>query len=137
MGDHGFDFSFSGVKTAVLNYLHRAEQKGEAVNRADVAASFQEAVVDVLAEHLVSCAALQGVERIALAGGVAANRPLRERVARKAEARGMAFQYPRMELCTDNAAMIGCAAYFEYQKGVRADMTLNAAANLPLEEVLK
>lgn len=133
MGESGFDFSFSGVKTAVLTYLHNAEQKGEAVNREDVAASFQEAVVDVLAEHLIGCAKTHGVGRIALAGGVAANAPLRERVAEKAKIHGMEFQYPRMELCTDNAAMIGCAAYYEYQKGVRGDMSLNAVANLPLE----
>ncbi|MBE5041078.1 tRNA (adenosine(37)-N6)-threonylcarbamoyltransferase complex transferase subunit TsaD [Ructibacterium gallinarum] len=132
MGEHGFDFSFSGVKTAVINYLHNAEQKNLAINPADVAASFQEAVVDVLSEHLLCCAKEQGVSRIALAGGVAANQALRERISEKARANHMKFQYPRPELCTDNAAMIGCAAYFEYQNGVRADMSLNAVASVSL-----
>ncbi|MEE1014234.1 MAG: tRNA (adenosine(37)-N6)-threonylcarbamoyltransferase complex transferase subunit TsaD [Clostridia bacterium] len=132
MGEDGFDFSFSGVKTAVLNYIHNASQKGEGINTADVAASFQEAVVDVLSEHLIACAKKQGVKQIALAGGVAANKPLRERIAKKAEENQFLFQYPRLELCTDNAAMIGCAAYHEYQKGNLADMTLNAVANLQL-----
>ncbi len=132
MGEDGFDFSFSGVKTAVLNYLHHAEQKGEEIPVADVAASFQEAVIDVLSEHLIACAKKYGVHQIALAGGVAANQPLRERIAKKAEENQMSFQYPRFSLCTDNAAMIGCAAFYEYQKGNLADMTLNATPNLPL-----
>lgn len=132
MGEKGFDFSFSGVKTAVLNYIHNAEQKGIEINKADVAASFQEAVVDVLSTHLIDCAKDMGVTRIALAGGVAANKPLRERILKKAELNNMSFQVPRFELCTDNAAMIGCAAYYEYKNGVVADMSLNAVANLPL-----
>ncbi len=134
MGENGFDFSFSGVKTAVLNYLHNAEQKGEEVNSSDVAASFQEAVVDVLSEHLIACAKECGVEKIALAGGVAANLPLRERINQRAKEEGFIFQYPRLSLCTDNAAMIGCAAYYAYQNGKIADMSLNAVPNLSLEE---
>ncbi len=134
MGEQGFDFSFSGVKTAVLNYLHHAEQKGIPVNRADVAASFQEAVIDVLSEHLIQCAKEYQVSQIALAGGVAANLPLRERILQKAGENHLAFQYPRPELCTDNAAMIGCAAYFAYQNGEVADMSLNAVPNLPLDK---
>ena len=133
MGENGLDFSFSGVKTAVLNYIHNAEQKGEEINKADVAASFQEAVVDVLADHLINCAKEQGVKKIALAGGVASNKPLRERVEERAEKEDMEFQYPKPVLCTDNAAMIGCAAYYEYQTGITADMTLNAVPNLILE----
>ena len=132
MGKSGFDFSFSGVKTAVLNYLHNAEQKEQKTDKADIAASFQEAVIDVLSDHLISCATKQGVDKIALAGGVAANKPLRERIAQKAEQNKLVFQYPKVELCTDNAAMIGCAAYYEYKKGVTADMSLNAVPNLPL-----
>lgn len=134
MGDSGFDFSFSGVKTAVLNYLHNAEQKGEEINSADVAASFQEAVVDVLSEHLIACAKECGVEQIALAGGVAANKPLRERISKRAKEEGFIFQYPQFSFCTDNAAMIGCAAYYTYQSGEVADMDLNAVPNLSLEE---
>lgn len=134
MGDEGLDFSFSGVKTAVINYLHQADQKGISVCKEDVAASFQEAVIDVLSRHLISCAKDLGVSQIALAGGVAANLPLRERIASLAEESGLFFQYPRLALCTDNAAMIGSAAYFAYQKGILADDTLNAIPNLLLDE---
>ena len=132
MGVDGFDFSFSGVKTAVLNYIHNAEQKGEQICREDVAASFQEAVVDVLSSHLLDCAGKYGVSRSALAGGVAANLPLRKRVEEKAKAAGMEFSCPRLAYCTDNAAMIGCAAYYAWQNGEMADMSLNAVANLSL-----
>lgn len=132
MGVDGFDFSFSGVKTAVLNYIHNAEQKGEQICREDVAASFQEAVVDVLSSHLLDCAGKYGVSRIALAGGVAANLTLRKRVEEKAMAAGMEFSCPRLAYCTDNAAMIGCAAYYAWQNGEMADMSLNAVANLSL-----
>lgn len=133
MGDDGFDFSFSGVKTAVINYIHNAEQKGLEINKADIAASFQAAVTDVLSGHLIECAKKHNVKRIALAGGVAANKPLRDRCEKLAKQHKMEFICPSMSLCTDNAAMIGCAAYFEWQKGAIADMSLNAIANLPLD----
>jgi len=132
MGEDGFDFSFSGVKTAVINYIHNAEQKGIAINKADVAASFQEAVTDVLSRHLIECAEKYGVKKIALAGGVAANAQLRERVESFAKEKNMDFACPSMVFCTDNAAMIGCCAYYEYLDGKLADMSLNAVANLPL-----
>lgn len=133
MGENGFDFSFSGVKTAVLNYIHTMEQRGEEINKFDVAASFQEAVIDVLSKHLVECSKLCGTESVALAGGVAANGPLRERVEDAAKAEGMKFYCPSLSLCTDNAAMIGCAAYYEYtESGIVADMSLNAVPNLAL-----
>ncbi len=133
MGESGFDFSFSGVKTAVINYIHNAEQKGIEINKADVAASFQNAVTDVLSGHLIECAKKYGLTRIALAGGVAANRPLRERCEALAKSNQMEFVCPSMPLCTDNAAMIGCSAYYEYKSGKLADMSLNAIANLPLD----
>ncbi|MBQ9737329.1 MAG: tRNA (adenosine(37)-N6)-threonylcarbamoyltransferase complex transferase subunit TsaD [Clostridia bacterium] len=132
MGKDGFDFSFSGVKTAVINYIHNAEQKNIEINKADVAASFQAAVTDVLSHHLVECALKYKTTKIALAGGVAANKPLREACANLAKNAGMELFYPSLELCTDNAAMIGCAAYHEYKNGKLADMSLNAIANLPL-----
>lgn len=132
MGRDGFDFSFSGVKTAVLNYLHNAEQKNIEINKNDVAASFQQAVIDVLSDHLINAAVRYRMSRVALAGGVAANTPLRELVQSKAAERGFEFKYPRPALCTDNAAMVGCAAYHEYLAGNTADMTLNAYANLNL-----
>lgn len=133
MGDDGFDFSFSGVKTAVLNYIHTAEQRGEEINKYDVAASFQEAVIDVLSSHLVECAKKCGVDTVALAGGVAANGHLRTRVLEKTKDEGMKLYFPNLELCTDNAAMIGCAAFYEYQNGAIAGTDLNAVPNLPLE----
>ncbi len=133
MGDSGFDFSFSGVKTAVINYIHNAEQKGLEVNKADIAASFQNAVTDVLSGHLIECAKKHGAIRIALAGGVAANEPLRVRCEKLAKENAMEFVCPSMKFCTDNAAMIGCAAYYEYKSGNVADMSLNAVANLPLD----
>ncbi len=132
MGKDGFDFSFSGVKTAVINYVHNAEQKETEINKADVAASFQAAVTDVLCQHLIECAEKYGVRRIALAGGVAANAQLREKVEALAKSKGMEFACPSLGLCTDNAAMIGCAAFYEYSAGVRGDMSLNAVANLSL-----
>lgn len=132
MGEDGFDFSFSGVKTAVINYIHNAEQKNIEINKADVAASFQEAVTDVLSNHLTECAKKYDVTRIALAGGVAANVALRERVSAIAAREKMDFVCPSLVYCTDNAAMIGCAAYYEYKNGAVADMSLNAVANLPL-----
>ncbi len=133
MGEEGFDFSFSGVKTAVINYIHNAEQKGEEINKADVAASFQEAVVDVLSSHLIDCAKKCGVKKIALAGGVASNAPLRRRVEEKSKANGFEFNCPPPILCTDNGAMIGCAAYYAYQNGEIAGSDLNAEASLPLK----
>ena len=132
MGKDGFDFSFSGVKTSVLNYIHNAEQRNVEINVNDVAASFQQAVIDVLSDHLIDAAVRYGAGQVALAGGVASNLPLRELVKEKAEEKGFRFAYPKPVLCTDNAAMIGCAAYYEYQKGVVADMSLNAYANLEL-----
>ena len=133
MGENGFDFSFSGVKTAVLNYIHTMEQRGEKIDKFDVAASFQEAVIDVLSKHLVECAKLCGSDTIALAGGVAANGPLRKRIEDSAKVEGMKFYCPSFSLCTDNAAMIGCIAYYEYtESGATADMSLNAVPNLAL-----
>ena len=129
LGD-SLDFSFSGVKTAVINYLHNLQQKGEGYNKADIAASFEEAVVDVLCSHAVRAAEMRGRDTVALAGGVAANSRLREKMERAASEKGMRLVYPPPVLCTDNAAMIAAAGYFAYKNGERADMSLNAAANL-------
>lgn len=129
-----YDFSFSGVKSAVLNYLNSCEMKGEPVNRADVAASFQEAVVDVLVSHTIHAAKHLGIHKVAMAGGVAANAALREAMDGACRSRGYALYYPQPVLCTDNAAMIGSAAYYEYRKGVRHGLDLNAVPNLRLGE---
>ncbi len=133
MDGGSLDFSFSGVKTAVINYLHKAEQKGETVNRADVAASFQCAVTDVLCEHTIEAALQCGSKLIALAGGVAANSDLRAKMARMAGKQGIHVIYPPPVLCTDNAAMIACAGYYGFLTGDIADMRLNAVPSLPLE----
>lgn len=130
------DFSFSGVKTAVINYIHKMEQSGIEYNKADVAASFQEAVVDVLCRHTVKAAKMKGADKIALAGGVAANSALRDRFERTCEQENIRFFVPPAILCTDNAAMIGCCGYYEYINGNISDMTLNAAANLEIDSPL-
>ncbi|MCX7708252.1 MAG: tRNA (adenosine(37)-N6)-threonylcarbamoyltransferase complex transferase subunit TsaD [Clostridia bacterium] len=133
-GEGSMDFSFSGLKTAVLNYLHNMEQKGEKVNIEDVAASFQQAVVDVLVENTLKAAKLKDVKKIALAGGVAANSLLRNQLKSRAEKLNFGVFYPRPILCTDNAAMIACAAFYEYQNGSRAGLELNAVPGLKLGE---
>ncbi len=132
MDKNSLDFSFSGVKTAVINYLHKAEQNGETLNKADIAASFQAAITDVLCEHTIEGAKKSGSNIIALAGGVAANSALREKMAKMCESCDVSVIYPPPVLCTDNAAMIASAGYFEFEKGNFADLTLNAVPNLPL-----
>ena len=129
---NSLDFSFSGVKTAVINYLHKAEQAGESVDKADIAASFQAAVTDVLCEHTIEGAILSGAKTVALAGGVAANTALRAKMAKECEKHGISVIYPPPVLCTDNAAMIASAGFFEFEKGNFADLSLNAVPNLPL-----
>lgn len=130
--DNPFDFSFSGVKSAVLNYLNSCEMKKEEINPADVAASFQEAVVDVLVSHTMEGAKRLGFTKIAMAGGVASNTVLRERIKEECAKNNFEFYCPSPILCTDNAAMIGAAAYYDYKKGKLADMTLNAVPGLKL-----
>ncbi|MDD6484187.1 MAG: tRNA (adenosine(37)-N6)-threonylcarbamoyltransferase complex transferase subunit TsaD [Clostridiales bacterium] len=132
MAQNSLDFSFSGVKTAVINYLHKLEQNNEGYNSADIAASFQEAVVDVLSTHTLEAALKTKNRTIALAGGVASNSALRERMSALCAERGISVIYPPPKLCTDNAVMIACAGYYGYLNGDFADMTLNAVANLQL-----
>lgn len=129
-----FDFSFSGVKTAVLNYVNGCQMKGEEYNKADIAASFQRAVTDVLVEHTIAAAKENGLKKITLAGGVASNSGLREAMKEAADKNGFDLYYPKPVLCTDNAAMIACAGYYEYLAGARADYDLNAVPNLKLGE---
>jgi N6-L-threonylcarbamoyladenine synthase len=130
-----YDFSFSGLKSAVLNYLNSQRQKEEAIKVEDVAASFQQAVMEVLIHKTLEGAREKNVGKIVLAGGVAANSALREGLKKRAETLGLEVKYPSLELCTDNAAMIGCAAYYNYLKGNTADLYLNAIPNLKLGEV--
>ncbi len=127
-----YDFSFSGLKSAVLNYLNQAQMKGEEINRADVAASFQAAVVDVLVEKTLQAAKEYRVDKIALAGGVASNSALRKGMELACKKAGKQLFYPSPIFCTDNAAMIGAAAYYEYKKGVRHGLDLNAVPGLKI-----
>jgi N6-L-threonylcarbamoyladenine synthase len=129
-----YDFSFSGLKSAVLNYLNECRMKGTAVRTADVAASFQKAVVDVLVEHSMHAVEEYGFTEFAIAGGVASNSALRLAMEEACTKKGIAFYRPSPVLCTDNAAMIGAAAYYEYRKGIRSDYSLNAVPNLQLGE---
>lgn len=132
MDNNSLDFSFSGVKTAVINYLHKAEQKNEEINKADVAASFQDAVTDALCEHTTEAATRCGTKIIALAGGVASNSDLRKKMTERGGELGIKVVYPEPILCTDNAAMIACAGYYNYINGDRAGLELNAVASLSL-----
>ena len=134
MSDGTLDFSFSGVKTAVINQIHKHEQRGEEYSKADIAASFQHAVTDVLCSHTVEAAKRRKTDIIALAGGVAANSELRLRMEQAAGEIGAKVVYPPLVLCTDNAVMIASAGYYEYINGTRADMRLNAVASLSLED---
>ncbi len=134
VGDTGYDFSFSGLKSAVLNYLNSCEMKGEKVDRADVAASFQQAVVDVLVGNSMDAVEKYVAKKFAIAGGVASNKHLRAAFEEACRERGVEFFLPPPILCTDNAAMIGCAGYYEFIKGVRSGYDLNAVPNLRLGE---
>lgn len=134
VADAQYDFSFSGLKSAVLNYLNSCRMKGEEIVTADVAASFQKAVVDVLVEHSMDAADQYGCRKFAIAGGVASNTGLRQAFEIACREKGIAFYHPSPIYCTDNAAMIGTAAYYEYRKGVRHGLDLNAVPNLKLGE---
>ncbi len=132
VGGSDYDFSFSGLKSAVLNFLNHAEKKGESVNRDDLAASFQKAVVEVLCDHAQMAVRQYNVKNLALAGGVASNSALRAGMKAVCEAEGVGFYCPSPVFCTDNAAMIGVAAYHEYVRGNFADYSLNAIPNLAM-----
>lgn len=132
VADCVYDFSFSGVKSAVLNYINSAQMKGETINKADLAASFQKSVVDVLVEHTMVAARDYNMDRIAIAGGVASNASLRNAMEVACRKNGIKFYHPSPIFCTDNAAMIGVAAYYEFIKGVRHGWDLNAVPNLKL-----
>ena len=134
LSDNPYDFSFSGLKSAVFNYLNGARMKGEEVNRADIAASFQKSVVDVLVDHTMQAAKDFSMKKIAIAGGVASNGALRSTMEKACRRRGYSFYRPSPVYCTDNAAMIGVAAYYEYIKGTRHGWDLNAIPNLKLGE---
>ena len=129
-----YDFSFSGLKSAVLNHINHGRMMGEEIDVPDLAASFQKAVVDVLVSHTMAAAKEYGIKKIAIAGGVASNSALREGMALACKKAKADFYYPSPIYCTDNAAMIAVAAYYEYINGARADWDLNAVPNLKLGE---
>ncbi len=134
ISDNPYDFSFSGVKSAVLNYINGCKMKGEETVPVDIAASFQKAVVDVLVSHTMHAAEEFGINKLAIAGGVASNGALREAMRTACEKRCIRFYHPSPILCTDNAAMIGAAAYYEYMEGTRSGLDLNAVPYLKLGE---
>ena len=127
-----YDFSFSGLKTAVLNYAHKLEQRGEEVNKADLAASFQEAVVDVLVDKSMMLLKETGLKTLAVSGGVAANSRLKERLKEECDKEGIQFYHPSVILCTDNAAMIAMAGYLNYKNGAVDDNFMKVYPNLEL-----
>ncbi len=128
-----FDFSFSGLKSAVLNYINSAEMKGEVINKSDIAAGFQFAVMQALLSRSLLAVEETGIKKLALAGGVASNSYIRNNFIEACNTKGIEFYYPSPLMCTDNAAMIGSAAYYDFINGKRSDFTLNAVPNLKLE----
>ena len=132
--DGPYDFSFSGLKSAVLNYLNGCKMKNIPIVQADIAASFQKAVTDVLIGNAMKAIDEFGMDKFAIAGGVASNGTLREGMRAACEKKGVAFYHPSPILCTDNAAMIGAAAYYDYRAGIRSGLDLNAVPNLKLGE---
>lgn len=130
-----YDFSFSGLKSAVLNAINQARQRGETIKMEDAAASFQAAVVEVLVGKTVRAAQEYGARQVLMAGGVAANRGLRKALAEQMDMLGIPLCIPSLDLCTDNAAMIGAAAHFLYEKGRFSGMDLNAVPGLSLSEI--
>lgn len=133
LDSQSYDFSFSGLKTAVLNYINSANQKGEEIVIADVAASFQQAVLEVLAEKTFRLAKERNSSKIVLAGGVASNTGLRKMMEERGKAEDISVFYPSTILCTDNAAMIGSAAYFNYISGIESQLDFKVMPNLGLE----
>ncbi|MDY3888982.1 MAG: tRNA (adenosine(37)-N6)-threonylcarbamoyltransferase complex transferase subunit TsaD [Agathobacter sp.] len=136
VGDGVYDFSFSGLKSAVLNYLNGCKMKGETIVEADVAASFQKAVTDVLVGHAMDALDEYHMDKFAIAGGVASNGTIRQTMEEACREKGVKFYHPSPILCTDNAAMIGAAAYYDFLAGKRAGLDLNAIPNLKLGDTL-
>lgn len=134
VAENPYDFSFSGLKSAVLNYINGCRMKNEEINEADIAASFQKAVIDVLVEHTMHATKEFGIKKFAIAGGVASNQTLRAAMEEACAKNGVEFYHPSPVFCTDNAAMIGAAAYYEYMQGTRHGWDLNAVPNLKLGE---
>src|SRR5690554_295124 len=133
INEDNYDFSFSGLKTAVINYLHNKKQRGEEIKTADVAASFQQAVIDILSSKIIKAVNDFPVKSVILSGGVAANRTFKRQLEEKLGELDLPLYTPELELCTDNAAMIGAVAYFRYLEEDFSPLSLNAVANLQLQ----
>ncbi len=131
--DAPYDFSFSGLKTAVINLIHNMEQRGEEIPKADICASFRSAVVELLVSNFMKACEDYKINTLVVAGGVSANSHLRKRLAEESEKRGFKFYMPDKSVCTDNAAMVGSQGYYEFISGNIADLSLNAAATLPID----
>ncbi len=132
--DNPYDFSFSGLKTSVINYVHNAKQKGEEISKENVAASFSKSVCDVLCGHFLSALSDNNIKKAVLAGGVSANSMLRDEMGKMCAKNGIELFIPPLELCTDNAAMIACQGYYEYLSGKRGNMYLNGIASLDISK---
>lgn len=130
-----YDYSFSGLKTAVINIIHNASQKGEAINNADLAASFQKSVVDCLLKNFESAAVNYGYNKLVIAGGVSANSRLRSEAQRMCAKHKWSLCIPEIKYCGDNAAMIASQGYYEYLNGAKADESLNAYATMPMDDL--
>lgn len=130
-----YDFSFSGLKTALINHIHNASQKGEVINVEDMSASFRFAVVDCLINNFIKAANYLQYNKLVVAGGVSANSLLRRRLKEECKKRNWNLYLPELSLCGDNAAMVGSQAYYEYQKNNIADMSLNAVATMSIDEL--
>lgn len=128
-----YDFSFSGLKTAVINLIHNAAQRGETLKTADLAASFRKAVVDCLVRNTLAAMRDTGAQKLVIAGGVSANSCLRARLEQECGERGWSFYRPALPLCGDNAAMVGAQGYYELLSGKKAGLDLNACASMPVE----
>lgn len=130
-----FDFSFSGLKTSVINMLHHAEQKGESIDKNDLSASVQATISEIITAKTMAAAAALGYKKIALAGGVSANTGVRAALQKACSERGYSFYMPELSLCGDNGAMIACQGSYNFLAGIRADESLNAVATLPIDDI--
>lgn len=133
LNDDSYNFSFSGLKSAVINLVHKEEQKGNPIRKKDLAASFQNTVIDTLCRKTMKALEEKQVKNFIMAGGVAANQELRRRMSELCEERKIHYTFPEMKYCTDNAAMIAASGYFAFQLGRRADLTLNPKSSEPLK----
>ena len=131
-----YDFSFSGLKTAVINTLHNAEQKGETVNKTDIASALRSRVCDMLIDATMKASDDLGYKTIVISGGVSANSELRRRMTEECKKRGYALYYPELKYCGDNAAMVGVQAFYEFKAGNTAISDLNAFATMPIDKLL-